>query len=92
MANKIRKNWDSRVISAYSKFLSKAANAVSSLLGLWFIACFIGWKRANSYYSELGAEWLSSNLNLIQILELSAWPIIAFLSGILGSRLTGQIQ
>lgn len=78
-----RLSWNRKVIGAYQDALTPLGKIASSLLGLWVIASVLGWKRADSYYTALGADWITSKLTVIDFLSLSYWPVVALALGIL---------
>jgi hypothetical protein len=82
-AEEKRLNWNRKVIGAYQNALAPLARIASSLLGLWAIACVLGWKRADAYYTSFGAEWVTSKLTILTLLSLSNWPVVALVSGVL---------
>lgn len=75
--------WNNKVVGAYQKAFYPVAKILTSLAGLWVIAYVIGWIRADSYYTSLGASWLANELSAQHILSLSDWPIFALLLGII---------
>jgi hypothetical protein len=54
------------------KLFLQFASAAFSLLMIVYV---FGWKRADSYYSTLGAPWITSNLKGIEFLVLAITPI-----------------
>lgn len=78
-----RLHWNRKVVQAYQNALAPLTRAATSLLGLWTIACVLGWKRADAYYSAFGADWITRNLSIFNFLSLSYWPIIALVAGVL---------
>jgi|AntDeeMinimDraft_5_1070356.scaffolds.fasta_scaffold18837_2 type III secretory pathway component EscS len=98
MASEIesKKEWDKKVIGAYSKVLKSVPKIASGLLSLVFIGYLVGWIRARAYFLEFGAEWILSDLSLSYLLSLSVWPILAILISLIltmtdiAERLVGQ--
>jgi len=78
-----RLSWNRAVVAAYQNALSPLTRAATSLLGLWAVACVLGWKRADAYYTAFGAEWIASNLSVLNFLSLSYWPVISLVTGVL---------
>ncbi|MBZ0067693.1 MAG: hypothetical protein K8F26_02685 [Thiobacillus sp.] len=78
-----RLGWDMKVIGAYRNALAPLSRIASTLIGLWVLASAIGWKRADSYYAALGAEWITSKLSIVELLSLSYWPVVALALGVL---------
>ncbi len=76
-------SWDRLVIEAYRNAFSPLSRALSSILGLWTLACILGWKRADSYYQSIGTPWLTPKLDVSDLLSLSYWPTLAFAMGTL---------
>lgn len=71
------------MVAAYQNALAPLTRAATSLLGLWAVACVLGWKRADAYYTAFGAEWIASNLSVLNFLSLSYWPVISLVTGVL---------
>jgi hypothetical protein len=80
---KENREWERKVATAYRSTLSSIAPIATYLLGIWTFACVLGWLRASSYYSSLGAAWLTPKLNTIDLLSFSVWPIFAFSASLL---------
>lgn len=78
-----RLHWNRKVVEAYQNALTPLTRTTTSLLGLWTIACVLGWKRADAYYTAFGVEWITRNLSILDFLSLSYWPVIALVAGVL---------
>lgn len=75
--------WRKHVAESYGRAFIPLGRAISSILGLWALAYLLGWKRADSYFTGLGADWLTSQLTLLELQAFSYWPVFAFAAGLL---------